>query len=173
MLSFAILFRTVLHNFYQRSYFPPIDIWQSRWVLVGSTVVLLFLALPFLFRLRAPKISVRWFGVFDRHPEQVFFFIAVGLLSTMLAMEMRFGMVTLAWGLEALVIFVIALLAGERSFRLTGLGLLMLCVAKILVKDIWRLQVSDRYLTLVGLGVVLTLVSFLYIRYQAKIAKYL
>jgi uncharacterized membrane protein len=103
----------------------------------------------------------------------VFFFIAVGLLSTMLAMEMRFGMVTLSWGLEALAIFVIALLAGERSFRLTGLALLMLCVGKILVKDIWRLQVSDRYLTLIGLGVVVTLFSFLYIRYQAKIAKYL
>jgi hypothetical protein len=178
LLSFAIFFRTVLHNFYQRSYFPPSNLWQSRWVLVGSTVVLLFLALPFLFRLRDAKSTIsdgywRAFGIFERHPEQVFFFIAVGLLSTMLAMEMRFGMVTLSWGLEALAIFVIALLAGERSFRLTGLALLMLCVGKILVKDIWRLQVSDRYLTLIGLGVVVTLFSFLYIRYQAKIAKYL
>ena len=180
LLSFAILFRTVLHNFYQRSYFPPQDFWQSRWVLVGSTVGLMFLALPFLFRLRKKSAGAatagflrRAFTLFDRHPEQVFFFIASGLLSPMLALEMRHGMVTLSWGLEGLAIFMMALLASERSFRLTGLGLLLLCVAKILFKDVWLLQPSDRYLTLIVLGAALLLVSFLYTRYREKILQYL
>ena len=82
-LSLGILFRTILQNFYQRSYFPPVNVWQSRWVLVGSTVALLFLGLPFLFRLRrkdagdTPQgLLRRMFSVFDRHPEQLFFFIA-------------------------------------------------------------------------------------------------
>ena len=61
------------------------------------------------------------------------FFIAVGLLTVLLATEMRHGMVTLSWGLEGVAVFVLALWLGERSFRLTGLGLLLLCVGKILL----------------------------------------
>jgi hypothetical protein len=178
LLSFGILFRSVLHNFYQRSYFPPVTAWQTRWVLVGSTVVLMFLALPVLFRLRSKEqINAsalrRVLSVLDHHPEQLFFFIAVGLLSVMLALEMRRGMITLSWGIEGLAIFVIALFAAERSFRLTGLGLLLLCVAKILFKDVWLLQPSDRYMTLIVLGIALLLVSFLYTRYQETIRQYL
>ena len=47
LLRFGISFRAVFHNFYQRSYFPPpLTPWyQSRWVLVGSVVALIFLAL--------------------------------------------------------------------------------------------------------------------------------
>ena len=91
----------------------------------------------------------------------------------MLALEMNYGIITLSWGLEGLAIFLLALAVGERSFRLTGLGLLMLCVAKILVKDLWRLQRSDQYLTFVALGAALVLVSFLYTRYRQKISQYL
>jgi uncharacterized membrane protein len=180
LLSFGILFRTVFHNFYQRSYFPPATVWQSRWVLVGSTVVLMFLALPFLFRLRQREAGAASGGIvrralaaFSHRPEQVFFFIATALLSVMLGLEMRHGMVTLSWGVEGIALFVLALIAGERSFRLTGLGLLLLCVAKILLQDVWRLQTSDRYLTLIVLGGALLLVSFLYTRYRETILRYL
>jgi hypothetical protein len=180
LLSVGILFRTVLHNFYQRSYFPPLDAWQSRWVLVGSTVGLMLVGLPLLFRLREthePVTSPGWlrrmFAGLDRHPEQLFFFIAVILLTVMLALEMRYGMVTLAWGVEGLAVFSMGLVAGERSFRLTGFGLLLLCLAKILVKDMWRLQGGDRYLTLIVLGLALVAVSFFSTRYREKILRYL
>jgi hypothetical protein len=45
MLALAVLFRTVLHNFYERSYFPAPG-WDSRWITVGTTVALLLAALP-------------------------------------------------------------------------------------------------------------------------------
>ena len=183
VLVFGIAFRTVLHNFYQRSYFPPPqDSWQqSRWVLVGITVALLFLGLPFLFRLRikgsgetSQGLVRRIFGAFNQRPEQLFFFVATGLLTAMLWLEMNRGMLTLSWGLEGLAIFVIGLVAGERSFRLTGLGLLILCAAKIIFRDVWQLQQrTDQYLTFVVLGAALFLVSFLYTRYQEKIKQYL
>jgi len=183
LLSLAIAFRAVFHNFYQRSNFPPpLDApwYQSRWALVGTVVAFLFLALPFLFRLRKRDAGEaqkgwlrRFFGALDRHPEQLFFFIATGLLSTMLALEMNYGVVTLAWAIEGFAIFVMALVAGERSFRLTGLGLLLLCFAKIMIRDVWQLQVSDRYLTFIVLGVALVLVHFLYNRYREKILQYL
>src|SRR5438128_12204428 len=61
----------------------------------------------------------------------------------------------------------------ERSFRLSGLGLLLLCVGKILLVDVWRLSPRDRYLTLIVLGSALLLVSFLYTRHREAIRQYL
>ena len=51
LLCFAVLFRAVFHNFYERSYFAA-DFWHSRWWSAGSTVAILFLVLPAAFRLR-------------------------------------------------------------------------------------------------------------------------
>jgi hypothetical protein len=50
-LALGVLFRTVLHNFYERSYFPP-PRWESRWITAGAAIGLLGAALPFAFLLR-------------------------------------------------------------------------------------------------------------------------
>jgi uncharacterized membrane protein len=86
---------------------------------------------------------------------------------------MRHGMVTLAWGIEGVAIFLVALWGGERSFRLTGLGVLLLCVGKILVVDVWQLDPRDRYLTFIVLGGALLLVSYLYTRNRQLLRQYL
>jgi uncharacterized membrane protein len=109
----------------------------------------------------------------DHHPEQIFFFIPIFLLTVLLALEMRSGMVTVSWGVEAVAVFVFALWVGQRSFRLTGLGLLLLCVGKIIVVDIWGLTPRDRYLTFIVLGGLLLFVSYLYSRYREALRQYL
>lgn len=178
MVAVGVLPRTVLHNFYERSYFPA-PAWESRWITVGATVVLLLAALPFAFQLRKKNEEssesglVRLLQSLVRRPEQLLFFIAVGLLTALLAIEMRHGMVTLSWGLEGVAVFVLALRLGERSFRLTGLGLLLLCVGKILLVDVWRLDPQDRYLTFIVLGAALLLVSFLYTKNREALRQYL
>jgi uncharacterized membrane protein len=177
LVTLGVLFRTSLHNFYQRSYFPA-PFWESRWVCVGAVVALLFLSLPIAFPLREKKELtstglVRLFQFFARRPEQVFFFTALILLTVLLALEMRHGMVTVSWGVEGVAVFLLALWVGERSFRLSGLGLLLLCVGKILFVDVWRLNPRDRYLTLIVLGGALLLVSFLYTRNRELIRQYL
>jgi uncharacterized membrane protein len=178
MVAVGVLFRTVLHNFYERTYFPASG-WEGRWVTVGTAVALLLLALPFGFQLRKKDEPsdetglVRLLQSVVRRPEQLLFFIAVGLLTVLLAIEMRHGMVTLSWGVEGVAVFVLALWLGERSFRLTGLGLLLLCVGKILLVDVWGLDPRDRYLTFIVLGVALLLVSFLYTRNREALRQYL
>ena len=178
VVAFGVIFRTVLHNFYERSYFPA-PMWESRWVTVGATILLLLATLPIAFQVRTWDHADDSGGLrrlarsFTRRPEQVFFFFAIGLLSVLLALEMRHGMVTLAWGLEGLAVFLLALWLGERSFRLTGLGLLLLCIGKILVDDVWRLNPRDRYLTFIVLGGALLLVSYLYTRNRETLRRYL
>jgi hypothetical protein len=179
LVVFGVLFRIVLHNFYERSYFPA-PAWESRWITVGATVALLLAALPVAFKMRRKEEEdddgagigrlVRGLG---RHPEQFFFFIAIGLLTVLLGLEMRHGMVTLSWGLEGLAVFLLALWLGERSFRLTGLGLLLLCIGKILIDDVWRLNPRDRYLTFIVMGGALLLVSFLYTKNREALRRYL
>jgi uncharacterized membrane protein len=178
MVAVGVLFRTVLHNFYERSYFPASG-WESRWITVGTAVALLLASLPFAFQLRKKGgVSVetgfvRLVQGIVRRPEQLLFFTAVGLLTVLLAIEMRHGMVTLSWGVEGVAVFVLALWLGERSFRLTGLGLLLLCVGKILLVDVWGLDPRDRYLTFIVLGAALLLVSFLYTRNREALRQYL
>lgn len=179
LLGLGVLFRTVSHNFYERSYFPA-PVWESRWLCVGTVLALLFASLPILFKLRNKGTAedgesrfVRFLTASARRPEQVFFFIALILLTVLLALEMRHGMVTLSWGIEGVAIFLLALWSGERSFRLSGLGLLLLCVGRILVIDVWRLNARDRYLTFIVLGTALLAVSFLYTRNRERFKQYL
>jgi uncharacterized membrane protein len=178
LIAVGVLFRTGLHNFYERSYFPAPPL-ESRWITAGTAIALLVVSLPFAFQLRKKNEPseetglIRLLQSIVRRPEQLLFFIAVGLLTVLLAIEMRHGMVTLSWGVEGVAVFVLALWLAERSFRLTGLALLLLCVGKILLVDVWRLDPRDRYLTFIVLGAALLLVSFLYTRNREAIRRYL
>ena len=106
-------------------------------------------------------------------PEQWFFFAPFGMMVVPLAVKLSSGHITIAWSLLGLGTFLFALVVGERSFRLAGLGLLLVSVAKILLMDVWALAPPDRYVTLIVLGTALLSVSFLYTRFSAKIRKYL
>jgi uncharacterized membrane protein len=107
------------------------------------------------------------------HPEQPFFFVPLLLITLLLAVELRGGTITISWGLLGVLAFLFALTVNERSFRLSGLFLLLLAVAKILAVDVWHATPSDRYLTLIVIGAALLLVSFLYSRYRETLLKLL
>jgi hypothetical protein len=179
LLAFGVLFRGLLHNVYARSYFPA-PLWHGPIPTLGPAVAFLFLTLPFAFILRrteagpvpAGRIAkvVAWL---DRRPEQILFYIPFVLLTALIAVEVRIGLVTLVWGVEAVAIFLFAIRVKERSYRLCGLGLLLACVAKIVLRDVWGLVPRDRYLTFIVLGAALLGVSYLYTRYRDVLRQYL
>jgi len=86
---------------------------------------------------------------------------------------MRAGMVTVAVGMEGGLIVLLALAVKERSYRLTGLFMLLLCVAKVLLKDAWGMADRDKYITFIILGAALWFVSFLYTKYREAIRQFL
>lgn len=158
----------------------PSGFWHGPLFHLGITAAILLAALPFAFRLRAANV----FSVSEislpadidlilRCPEQWFFFAAFSLEAITLAFKLSSGHITIAWSLLGLVVFLFALLVGVRSYRLAGLGLLLLSVAKILLMDVWKLSPSDRYTTLIVLGLALLAVSFLYTRFAATIRRFL
>jgi Predicted membrane protein (DUF2339) len=169
--------RSLAHNIYGADYFTTHG-WNGNFAVVLGTVLLLLAALPIAFPLRAryasepsPAPLTRLLGL--DHPEQWFFFAPVVLLVFLIAVRMNPGMITLSWGVEGLLVILLGLAAGQRSYRLTGLLLLLLCVAKIVFLDAWRLEERDRYITFIVLGAALTLVSMLYNRYRETLRRLL
>jgi len=176
LLTLAVCGRGIAYNCFGASYFAGGD-WTGRYFVLGSAVGILLACLPFAFQLRERHKTQTgakdWIATVVRRPEQVLFFAPVVLLTVMLALKMRAGMITVAWGIEGISIIVLALAVRESSFRLTGLCMLLLCVAKVLVKDVWRLGHRDMYLTFIILGAALMLGHFLYTKYQETIRQYL
>jgi len=175
LLTVGACARGIVHNLFDASYFTAGN-WTGRYAVLGSAVALLFACLPFAFRLRdryRDKPAGGWIGPIVRHPEQILFFAPVVLLTILLALQLRAGMVTVGWGIEGFVILLGAFAINERSFRLTGLILLLACFVKIVLIDMWKLNTADRILTLVSVGGAILLASFLYTRYSEKIRQFL
>ena len=176
VLVAGVVVRSLAHNIFGGSYFVAGE-WHGRFSILSITAALLLAALPIAFRLRtryqgAPLSKLdSWLAV--RTPEQVFFFAPVALATLTIAVKMNPGMVTLSWAIEGVLVILLGLLVSVRSYRLTGLLLLLLCVAKIVVRDAWLLGERDRYTTFIVLGAALTLVSLLYGRYREAVRRLL
>jgi hypothetical protein len=149
---------------------------QLVWSTVTAILVLLA-GVVLAFSLRVPKGETetrqKWITFLIDHPEQPMFFVPVILMGVFLFIRMP-DRLALGWAIEGVAIFILALLAKERSFRLTGLGLLMICF----VMTIWTLvfrtnSQQTRYLTLIVLGVIFLAVSFLYGRFRETLREFL
>jgi hypothetical protein len=154
--------------------------WHGPLFHLGVTGLILLAGLPFAFRVRGPEFWVGaslglpdQFEAAIRRPEQWFFFAPFALEVVALAVRLNSGHITIGWSVLGLGAFLFALAVGERSFRLAGLGLLMVSVVKIPLVDFWSLSMTDRYITLIVLGVALLSVSFLYTRFSKVIRKFL
>ncbi len=182
LLAAAVFFRTLLHNFYQRSYFPPPTFLLGGWMTTGTVILLLFVALLIARRLKLARpegaakegLIRRAFAAIYRDPMHVFFFAAFILLTGLLFVELRSrGMATVAWGAEAVAVFLFALALKERTFRLSAITLLIVCVGKVILIDVWGLKPLDRDLTIIITGVALVSVSILFTRYKEVLRAYL
>lgn len=80
---------------------------------------------------------------------------------------------TAAWALLALAIFLAGFLLRARLFRLGGLGILALALARMLLLDVWRLDLPFRILGFLVLGGVLLLLGYFYNRYADRIRQWL
>jgi hypothetical protein len=183
ILAFFVFFRCLSYEL-NAAGLPQASWIAHRAFYVSVAAALLFAAQAFAFLLRARFAAVRSklpsgkdlsVALSDllRRPEQIYFFLPMILVTFLILNEVSKGRVTIGWGIEAVAAFLFALIVGERSFRLAGLGLLLVCVAKIVVLDVWRQERSDRFVTFIILGVALLLVSFLYTRYSEAIRRYL
>ncbi|MGB8477320.1 MAG: DUF2339 domain-containing protein [Acidobacteriaceae bacterium] len=180
VLTITVFLRAVLFNLHAAP-LAGSSRWEGRIACISVACAIIFLTLPMAFRIgrldpQQPASSnqlIRWLHLAICRPEQLLFFTPLLLVTVMLTREMRAGLITVSWSALGVAVFLIALLIRERSYRLAGLALLLLGVAKILFVDVWKLAPADRYITLIVMGAALLLVSFLYTRYRGILLKFL
>jgi uncharacterized membrane protein len=73
----------------------------------------------------------------------------------------------------ALVLFVFGMASRERMYRWAGLGILACALGRIIIFDVWKLDVLGRILSFLALGVALLVLGFIYNKYQEKIKEWL
>jgi uncharacterized membrane protein len=167
------------HNLFGSSNFTN-GTWSGRYLIISTAIAVLFATLAFAFPLREEFESQR--NVVKRggiaaaivgRPEQLQFFVPVILLTVMLALKTDEGMITVSWGVEAMLIVLFALLLRERNFLHGGFALLMLCVAKVFAMDFWRFDLLHKVITFIGVGLATIAASLLYMRFKEKLRQLL
>lgn len=169
-------FRLSTHNFYmiQNSF-------SSSTPSSALSIALLVVGIPICFKLRQLKVDgsqtggkENWISVLVRRPEQPLFFVPVVLMAILLIIKFDFGWNVLALAVEMIVVVLGAFFAKERSFRLTGLGLLIACILKFFTWDVWKFNDPRApYLSLIGLGALILAAGYLYSRNRKALRDYL
>jgi hypothetical protein len=164
-------FRVSMNNFYHLNEQFGSSLSAAIWA-----IALLACAVPLAFQVRknAPSAGTSsWFSWFTIHPEQPLFFVPVALLAVLLFLKLSGGKLTGAWALEGVVVFVLALWAKERSFRLTGLSLLLVVICKLVYDTFYLENLVVRALSWIGVGVLILVVAFLYGKNREVLRDYL
>ncbi len=179
LVTLGTFARGMAHNLFGSSYFGGGD-WRGRYFVLSTAVAILLATLFFAFPLReaykaSPSAGRRskFLSAFVARPEQLQFFVPVILVTVMLALKTTEGMITVSWGIEGVLIVLLAVAVKERIFLRAGFGLLLLCVAKVLAMDFWRFDLLHKVITFIIIGLALIAVSLLYMRFRENIRQYL
>ena len=173
----AVVTRGIACNIFGGSYFTAQG-WRGNFAAPTAASALLLASLPIAFRLKARyaarplQLHISQLLGLSRM-EQWVFFAPVALATLVIAVKMNPGMVTLSWGVEGVAAVLLGLSVTQRSYRITGLLLLLTCVCKIVFRDAWQLSERDRYITFIALGAALMLVSALYNRFREQVRRLL
>jgi hypothetical protein len=165
-------FRISMNNFYHLNEHFDSNLSSAIWA-----IALLACAVPLAFQVRknaATTGTPSWFSWFSLHPEQPMFFVPVVLLAALLFLKLYGPKVTGAWVLEGFLVFVFALWAKERSFRLAGLSLVLVGGLKLVAYDVFFFHnVMVRALAWIGTGAVIALLGFIYSSRPGALRDYL
>lgn len=179
LVTLGTFARGMAHNLLGSSNFTN-GTWSGRYLIISIAIAVLFATLAFAFPLREEfktqpgsaqrgRIAAAIVG----RPEQLQFFVPVVLLTVMLALKTDEGMLTVSWGVEAMLIVLFALLLRERNFLHGGFALLLLCVGKVFAMDFWRFDLMHKVITFIGVGLATIAASLLYMRFKEKLRQYL
>jgi hypothetical protein len=102
----------------------------------------------------------------DANSTALFSLLAAVLGGILLYYEVEGNLLTIAWTIEAFALLALGFLAIERSFRLYGLALLLVCLLKVVVIDLKGVETLYRILSFIVLGIILLVASFAYTRYR-------
>lgn len=99
--------------------------------------------------------------------------LGTGLFTLLLFREVHGWLLTVALGLEGAALLVAGLFATERSLRVSGLALFLVCIGKAFLYDLRQLDTFSRILSFIALGLLLLGASWIYARFRERIKRLL
>ena len=99
--------------------------------------------------------------------------LATALLTGLLYYRISGSVLTVAWGLEGLGLLAAGFPLRDRTMRLSGLAMLMVCILKLFIYDLSYLDTVPRIFSFIALGLILVGVSWIYTRFRERAQKYL
>jgi uncharacterized membrane protein len=114
-----------------------------------------------------------WPDRIDARGPVIFSLAATLLLTVLLFYEVRGNLLTIAWTVEGFALLAAGFALRERTFRVSGLGLLLVCLLKVFLIDLRGMDTLYRILSFIVLGVILLVVSFGYTRYREIVRRYM
>lgn len=133
--------------------------------------VRLEVSLPVVAMLYVARFVVR--EVEDQRPATGFSLVATALMGAVLYNAVSGSVLTVAWGLEGLVLLSAGFALRDRIFRLQGLGLVLGCTLKLFLRDLRNLETPFRILSFIVLGLILLGVSWIYSRFREQVRRIL
>jgi len=103
----------------------------------------------------------------------LFSLLATTLATVLLYHEVSGSMLTVAWGIEGAVLLGAGFPLLDRTLRLSGLALFLVCIGKLFFYDLRALETLYRIMSFFVLGVILVSVSWIYTRFRDRIQRYL
>jgi hypothetical protein len=95
------------------------------------------------------------------------------LLTALLFDRISGGMLTVAWGTQGLALLAAGFPLRDRMLRLSGMGLLLVCILKLFLYDLRFLDTLPRILSFMVLGLILVAVSWIYTRFRERVERFL
>jgi hypothetical protein len=102
-----------------------------------------------------------------------FSLLATTLLTLLLYYRISGSMLTVACGIQGVMLLASGFPLRDRVLRISGLALLLACILKLFVWDLRHLDTLPRIFSFIGLGVILLGVSWIYTRFRERVAKFL
>ena len=109
----------------------------------------------------------------NSRPRLMFSLLGTLLLAILLFYEVSGRLLTVAWGLQGVVLLAVGFPARERALRLSGLALLLICILKLFLFDLRQLETPFRILSFIVLGLLMLGVSWVYTQFRDRIQRYL
>ena len=95
-----------------------------------------------------------------------FSLLASTLLAVLLYYQVSGSMLTVAWGIEGIVLLCAGFPLRDRVLRLSGMALFLSCILKLFLWDLRHLETMPRILSFIALGLILLAVSWIYTRFK-------
>ena len=109
----------------------------------------------------------------DGRARLYFSLLATTLTTLLLYYRVSGSMLTMACGIQGVILLVSGFPLRDRVLRLSGLVLLLACIMKLFVWDLRHLETLPRIFSFIVLGIILLAVSWIYTRFRERVAKFL